>query len=611
MFRRRDPIVRSILSVGLIAGTASIQLLIDTPNEAYADSTNALQGLLATPSPLASVTNGRLGLSRQLNAGDSASRQGRLETSRAVEKEQAQAKASTSPSPSYSPPGIASSSAQPVATIAPASPSPTSDQPSPSSSDTSFDGSNIIVSGPGIGGTLLEPTPWQVVPTSEPSSWPNDNVITIVLPSAVATLPENSPIPIVLATLPLPSPTSSPSASLSPALVTLWTKTLSPRLATPHWTDSTAYDQGHMVMVPMHAAFYLKREEWLDQIAQQFSSFTAEMVKPVAQQKNPLATNPINRLQFLYLASEFIVLAEKNGREDLVPAGLLEFISQELDAQWNQDPAWMWQHADFQGMRARLEWKLTTKPTLRSYYRAIFDEEIFCIGIAANLRQIESLTSHATQQSSTVTDVLGYAKRVFTNEVERHADGSWLLQPGAWADHPDYAYAGQTVKKTGLAKLPVPNIAWDSSHSLRFPRILSSLVDANKGTPDEGFYQGLLTGLETQFFDHVVVAPSADFPGYRTTNYMDGTNGLYRWGYASFGPDNGYGPYELSDSLFTPWWIFLGSQRAHSLYRSLADAFPMATSTVNAYIGPMSAAHAAYYNGGINELEARLAALLP
>ena len=84
----------------------------------------------------------------------------------------------------------------------------------------------------------------------------------------------------------------------------------------------------------------------------------------------------------------------------------------------------------------------------------------------------------------------------------------------------------------------------------------------------------------------MLVKPSPEFAGYRLRNYMDGENGLYRWGYKQFGPDQGYGPYELSFALLSSWWGFLPGPRARELFANVAKEFPLSPQLLQVYMGP-------------------------
>lgn len=142
------------------------------------------------------------------------------------------------------------------------------------------------------------------------------------------------------------------------------------------------------------------------------------------------------------------------------------------------------------------------------------------------------------------------------------------MQPGVWSDHPDYLYASYSKSSPNLKPVPVKNIAGETSHSHRFPLILNSLRDAD--APERSvLYVDILKGLNKQFFEIVVKMPSSAFPYYRTTNYMDGQNGLYRYGYKTM--PVGMRPYELSGTLMYGWWGILRSEESRAMYKYMAN----------------------------------------
>jgi hypothetical protein len=92
---------------------------------------------------------------------------------------------------------------------------------------------------------------------------------------------------------------------------------------------------------------------------------------------------------------------------------------------------------------------------------------------------------------------------------------------------------------------------------------------------------------------------------------MDGRNGVYRWGYASLGKDQGFGPYELSGILVSGWWAFLPGERTATLFRDLAAQFPLTEQLAAVYSGPVQrkpGSPPGIMRDGTAELLARLAA---
>lgn len=387
----------------------------------------------------------------------------------------------------------------------------------------------------------------------------------------------------------------------------LWEVTVKPHLQDDLWIDRDADDAGHALMIPLFAAFELRDPAWETQFSQQFGRFVEEGLGTPSD-----ADNRNGRFHYFYLASWFLVLAKETGNDALIPLGLVDILRREVRLSWEDEPAWQWDRAPFPGgVRERIAWKMSVDSTEHSYYRAITDEEVMLFAVAANLRHYEHLTSTTSPQSSMLDEILATARTVIAARVVRQGDGGWLFQPGYWWDHPDWAYAGHLVKAPDIKPLPVPGIAEDASHSHRWALWLTSFAEADRGNRD--YYIGLRNGLETQFFNTVYVAPSADFVAPRTRNYMDGHNGLYRWGYSTLGEGNGIGPYELSGTLTLGWWTFAGP-RVRAMYADLATRFPLPASVLEVYLDrttrirhPLVMEPASYENG-YKELTVRLAA---
>jgi hypothetical protein len=356
----------------------------------------------------------------------------------------------------------------------------------------------------------------------------------------------------------------------------LWDKTVRPLLALDLWADATAYDAAHFLMVPLHAAFALHDARWQSQFAAHFARFAVSGF----QGRGAAGREP--RLQYLYLASEFAVLAADARRGDLIPQDLLDRIYAGVAQNWQEDTVRGWPRSGI--IRDRLAWKLSVRNPPHSYYRVIDDAERFLFGIAADLRAYELASGVTDRRSPVVTEILAAARSAFEQRGVAQVDGGWLFQPGVWSDHPDYAFAGQPAKVEGMSRSPVPDIAEDASHSLRMPLLLTSLMNAyGPGDSARAFYERARVGLARQFLAHVLVPPSAALPGYRITNYLDGRNGVYRWGYRNRGPDWGYGPYELSGSLTLGWWAFLGDSAVASAYHDIAVSFPLAPAVLALY----------------------------
>lgn len=357
----------------------------------------------------------------------------------------------------------------------------------------------------------------------------------------------------------------------------LWDETVGLHLQDELWTEQNIYDAGHYLMIPLHAAFILDNGEYQQQFADQFAYFM--------DNKDNIAEGRLNQLHYYYLLSRFIVLASDAGQHKMIPEGMPEYLYDRIIKIWCYEPAWQWAQSDFPNMKERLIWKLDTPEPDKSYYRAIIDEEFFTFAIAADLSHYYQ--EKDTDKYSNLADILNIAYQVFNQEILFTETGGWLFQPGVWRQHPDYAYVGNTQKAANLSKKTLNSVAMDTSHSHRFPLWLKSLAEAYSPGSNEGeYYNRLREGLTKQFTDKALVEPSDEVPYYRTTNFMDGTNGVYRWNYSTQGSNNGYGPYELSGTMLLGWWTFLPGDYINNVYKDISRQFPLSDDVIQLYVGP-------------------------
>jgi len=385
----------------------------------------------------------------------------------------------------------------------------------------------------------------------------------------------------------------------------LWDRLVTPYLEEELWSSDFRYDASNFLMVPLVDAFESGNVERQLEFQAHFERLLIHGSDSNGQR------GELSWLQYLSLASRFVSEASIAGRESLVNAKLVEFLHTELNQFWLETPAWHWTQPAFAGMKSRLEWKLTVDETnlSNSYENAITDHETFVMNIAADLKTFSNMTGDGTSLA-VVNDVMNVT-RTMLEQRGTWNDGKWLFQVGYWDDHADYAYAGHSAITSGMSPSPVTNSAPDSAHAHRLPALLKSLIEA---TPNDPFYSGIQSGLERQFYEEVLIPPSEEFAGYRMTNYLDGTNGLYRYGNWQ-GGDKGYLPYQLSGRLLYGWWAFLDSDRIQLAYQDLADTFPLNANVFETYSGPVdirethpfTALPDAYENGFL-ELTTRFAA---
>ena len=360
----------------------------------------------------------------------------------------------------------------------------------------------------------------------------------------------------------------------------LWSTVVDPVLRQKITGNEQAQNFGTTMMLPMYAAFHLRNVEWERAFADHFSRMLTDYAA--------LPEEDLGRLQYLYVASQFMVLAKETGQQDLIPRTLPGTLNTDITRVWTKKPAWQWDRKPFPGgARERTLWKLDNRRMEKSYYRSINDVDLFVFAIAGDLKSFITDPAEIRVWTPTLDDILAIAHRTFTQEVVHQSDGGWLFQPGVWSDHPEFQYAGNREIHPGMRPAPVRDISADSSHSLRYPLWLTSLMHAYPPNSENyRFYEDLRSGLEKQVFNKVLVKPTPDFPCYRMNNFMDGLNGVYRWQYESLGPNAGFGPYGLSSSLLQGWWVFLDTDRIKRVYHDLDVSFPWPRECIEIYLGP-------------------------
>lgn len=406
------------------------------------------------------------------------------------------------------------------------------------------------------------------------------------------------------------TPNANKSLQVSNYDKQLWHENIHQYLQDPLWISRDIYDASHHLMVPLHAAFLLKERAW----QQDFDSHFRRFLKAYPEGMESGVKQRLNRMHYFYLVSRYLALTFDDSGADDFKKQLYEVCINEIKKVWNEDPAWQWGRSPFSmGVRDRVLWKLQTKDVPKSYYRAIIDEELFLFAIAADLLVSSSLVGDAP--SKTLLDIMSIAHRVFESEIVETKNGGWLFQPGVWYDGPGHAYAGQPTKLKGMKVRPLLDVAWDSSHSHRFPLWITSLENAYvSGSEENLFFKNLRKGLTIQIINEVLIPPSETFPVWRVANYMDGRNGVYRWREKD---KFGYGPYELSGTFLIGWWSFLNSKEISTVYNEIASSFPLPSFVIKKFVGPNASRERNsllilpnQYKNGFIELNVRLAAKL-
>lgn len=294
----------------------------------------------------------------------------------------------------------------------------------------------------------------------------------------------------------------------------LWLKTVGIMLDEPLWKKRDAYDTGHYLMIPLHTAFTLNDKEKIKKFKQFFLSFSKSYYR---DKFNSIGN--LNKLHFLYLVSQYLHLSKKNNF--ILNQKLINIVKEQLEKIW-KEPAWQWGQKPFsKGINERINWKLNVEEVKYLFFRAITDEEFFSFAIAADLRIYEINRVPKRSWSPIISDILNKAFETIQSRMLFTETGGCLFEPGAWRDHRDYNYVGNAQILPDLPVKKISDISEDSSYSHFWPLWLTSLRGASINDQEKYEYYGkVIKALEKQFYEHVLVPPTASFAGLRLNNFM-------------------------------------------------------------------------------------------
>ena len=150
---------------------------------------------------------------------------------------------------------------------------------------------------------------------------------------------------------------------------------------------------------------------------------------------------------------------------------------------------------------------------------------------------------------------------------------SWTWQPGKMSDHDDFKYAGNAKIAEHLEEKKVKNISFDSAHFYgMWP--LMFLSARNSSQPNEQiFFQNAIEGLIRNLMENVVDYDEAGCV-VRYRNYIDGTNGVFRWNYENKGSHYGHSEYSLSYTPFFSSLALLDDVRIVKHYQTISACYP-------------------------------------
>lgn len=337
------------------------------------------------------------------------------------------------------------------------------------------------------------------------------------------------------------------------------------------WGKRDVYDAGHYLMVPLHYSYKYNNQGLKSSFYLFFTRFISEYEKSFSKNSNNL-----QRLQFCYLVSQYLKLHlqyDSYKFSDL-EIKLFEFLKKEAHYFWKEVTANNWKHSSFIkykfiGFKDRINWKLNTKKLDETnFYRAIIDSERFLLAVAADLKYIIRKSNNISNTTSDIDEIdaiVAVGLRIYNQRVSKEKN-EFIFQKGFWTKHRDYKYAGcESLRCIENGDNRVVNISEDTSHSLRMPLFLKSFEDGLDKAKDKKLFFALSNKLKSQLLKNVIKYKDSDSTCFYPTNYLDGSNGYFRYNYETH-KNEGYGPFELSETFKIGWWAFLEDQQVSDLY---------------------------------------------
>ena len=359
--------------------------------------------------------------------------------------------------------------------------------------------------------------------------------------------------------------------------VDLWKNTVSKYLEYDLWDEINCYDAGHVLLLPMYYAFTENDQEKMEDFHDLFERY-ANYLKEV--EYNYRYWN-LNHMQFNFLASNYINLCTETNSVNRIRSELLDYLYDE---------------AFFACLLKREKYNIDQNPQNDYLYamerdykagRPTADLYQFHVTILFNLKEFSDNNEYelSEERINKINQALDIINRIYEEDVTFTEGDKWLLNVGDFDEYNDYAYMHYNDIEANMQPKEQENTTWDTSHFHRIPVFLQIIKKANKGNEEKvEYYNRLIKGLKEQFIENVLVKTDEDHDYYRTTNFMDSRNGIYRYNYKTQ-KDDAYLPYELSGTMLFGWWTFLGNG-INEIYKEIYKTFPLSQNAINTYVGP-------------------------
>lgn len=363
---------------------------------------------------------------------------------------------------------------------------------------------------------------------------------------------------------------------MTTAFSDIWTRRVGDMLTPESWTTSYAYNAATYFSLPLdHAYGDLGSDDLRADFRTHFQSF--------AEAGFDDGVGWLAKGQYLTFLMRFVLHEEAlNDGATALTAALIDQVVGHVTHEWLETTDHDWAEETWTGRQEGIEGKLG------SGGRRITDGDMFLLSLGASL-SIRDVSLGGTA-SPIMKDMTGTALRVLETFGSYDENGYWNFSSGNLTTHQDYRLAHWS----GSGPIPMADdtdtAAWDTSHASRWPHWLTML---ERGAEDLGLDNTIVSaaraGLTTVFVDAVLQEDGEDSGRWLTTNFIDGDNGPFRWGYQSYGTDNGYAPYQLSGTFLLGHWSTLDDNGIDEAYGDLLGLNGFSPDLLDSFIGPVRA----------------------
>ncbi|MDA9208817.1 hypothetical protein N9P03_01290 [bacterium] len=337
----------------------------------------------------------------------------------------------------------------------------------------------------------------------------------------------------------------------------IWNRQVTTQLALEDWDSSYFYNAATYFSAPLSHAFGASGT------AQQQAAFSAHF-EEFASIGFDSSIGWLAKGQYLTLVQNYISLKEEaEGGPTATTSSLAELIKSEVSHEWLQstDRDWSWE--TWTGREEGINQKLA------SGEGRITDGDLYLLSIGARSATRDIQLGETTEFEG----LAALANTVISQVGEFDSDGNWTFPSDELIDHRDHTL----FHWDGEGDIPIDaplleGVSWDTSHASRWPAWFNSFNEANLALRFDGTdIAAAQTGFTQIFEDAVLYEHGADSGIWLTTNYVDGYDGVFRWGYQSFASDNGYASSQLSGTFLMGAWNGLGSTYVDEAYADLLE----------------------------------------